>query len=134
MGELHPRWQQKYDLPRAPILFEVDAEGLLEVGVPRYQEVSKFPPIVRDMALVVAEEVSSAALLGALDAARQPCVREIRLFDVYRGSGLAKGEKSLAFRIVMQDTAKTLTDSEADAAIAALRDASSKDFGAKLRS
>jgi len=134
MGELHPRWQQKYDLPRAPILFEVDAEGLLEVGVPGYQEVSKFPPIVRDMALVVAEEVSSAALLGALEGARQPCVREIRLFDVYRGSGLAKGEKSLAFRIVMQDTAKTLTDSDADAAIAALIAAAGKDFGAKLRS
>ena len=134
MGELHPRWQQKYDLPRAPILFEVDAEGLLEVGVPGYQEVSKFPPIVRDMALVVAEGVSSAAVLGALEGARQPCVREIRLFDVYRGSGLAKGEKSLAFRIVMQDTAKTLTDSEADVALAALIAASGKDCGAKLRS
>ena len=72
-------------------------------------------------------------LLEVLRAASEGLVREIRLFDVYRGKGIAEGEKSLAFRIVMQDTAKTLTDSEADNAMAKLTQALEARFGAKLR-
>jgi phenylalanyl-tRNA synthetase beta chain len=60
-------------------------------------------------------------------------VQDIRLFDVYRGKGVERGRKSLAFRVVMQDTARTLTDAEADAAMAQLTELLSAKFGAKLR-
>jgi phenylalanyl-tRNA synthetase beta chain len=134
LGELHPRLQQKYELPHPALLFEVDAAPLLEVGMPAYESVSKYPAIVRDMAVVVPEAVRAEALLEGLRAAADASVREIRLFDVYRGKGLEQNEKSLAFRVVMQDTAKTLTDSEADAAMARLVVAADRNFGGKLRS
>ncbi len=133
IGELHPRWQQRYDLPHAPVLFELDVARLLEVGMPAYRPVSKFPPVIRDRAVEVDETVPAEALLAEMTRFRPPVVQEIRLFDFYRGPGLENGKKSLAFRVVMQDTARTLTDEEADAAMAQLTDLLSTKFGARLR-
>ena len=133
VGELHPRWQQKYELPLAPVLFEVDAEPLLRLDLPRYQEISRFPPVIRDLAVLVQDGVAAQALLDELEGSRPSTVRDIRLFDLYRGQGIEKGLKSLAFRVVMQDTAKTLTDEEADAAMARLTGVLAAKFGAKLR-
>jgi phenylalanyl-tRNA synthetase beta chain len=133
LGELHPRWAQKYGLPAAPVLFELDVAPVLELDLPRYSEVSRFPPVIRDLAVVVADSVAAQALLDELARARPAAVQEIRLFDVYRGKGIASGQKSLAFRVVMQDTAKTLTDEEADAAMAQLTRALATKFDARLR-
>lgn len=133
IGELHPRLQQKYELPLAPVLFEVNATALLSTSVPSHKDVSKFPPIIRDMAVVVRDEFQADQLLEEMRRSSEACVRDIRLFDVYRGKGVTQGEKSLAFRIVMQDTAKTLTDSEADAAMLRLSQALAVQFDAKLR-
>ena len=134
IGELHPQWQQKYELPSAPIVFELDAESLLTVSVPQYAEVSKFPGVTRDLAVVVDEQVSADALLGVLEAARPSLVKEVWLFDLYRGESIAKRRKSLAFRVVMQDTARTLTDAEADATMADLAQLLAQRFGAERRS
>jgi phenylalanyl-tRNA synthetase beta chain len=133
LGELHPAWQQRYELPAAPILFELDAEGLLDVPLPRHADVSKFPPITRDRAVTVPENVPVQALLDAMEEARPAAVQEIRMFDLYRGKGVEPGRKSLAFRVVMQDTAKTLTDVEADAAMAKLTAVLTSRFDAKVR-
>ncbi len=132
-GELHPKWQQKYELPAAPVLFELDATSLMEVSLPRFLPVSKFPPVVRDLAVVVPEHAEAVALLDALRGLQQPLVKDIFLFDVYRGKGMADNEKSLAFRIVMQDTDKTLTDQESDQAMANLSQSLVIRFGARLR-
>ena len=133
VGELHPRWQQKYGLPLAAALFELDLEALRVVELPRYREVSKFPPVVRDLAVVVDESLPAAAPLEEMGRFRPAGVQEIRLFDSYRGKGVESGKKSLAFRVVMQDTARTLTDAEADAAMAQLTELLAAKFGAKLR-
>lgn len=133
VGELHPRWQQAYDLPGLSVAFEIDAEALLEVGLPQLDDVSRFPPVTRDIALLVPEKLPHEDILGALEAARTALVREVRLFDVYRGKGVPEGQKSLAFRVVMQDTAKTLTDEDADTAMSRLVSAATERFGAKLR-
>jgi len=133
VGELHPRWQQKYELPAAPVLFELDAAPILALELPRYSEVSRFPPVVRDLAVVVSESAPAQALLDELEASRPAVVQDIRLFDVYQGKGIPAGQKSLAFRVVMQDTAKTLTDGEADAAMAQLIRSLAAKFGARLR-
>jgi phenylalanyl-tRNA synthetase beta chain len=131
-GELHPRWQQKYDLPLAPIVFEVDVQRIQLLSVPRYREFSRFPPLRRDLALVVDEKVTANALLDCLLRAAPGVVSEVALFDVYR-KGLDYGKKSLAFRILLQDTQRTLTDEEADAVIAALIMAAEQEHGASLR-
>jgi phenylalanyl-tRNA synthetase beta chain len=133
LGELHPRWQQKYELPLAPALFELDLEALSQGALPRHREISKFPPIVRDLAMEFDEGFTAAQILEELTRIRPPLVQEIRLFDVFRGGNLGPGRKSLAFRVVMQDTARTLTDADADAAMAQLTGLLSAKFSAKLR-
>jgi phenylalanyl-tRNA synthetase beta chain len=133
LGELHPRWQQKYELPLPPVLFELDVEALSWVDLPKYREVSKFPPVIRDRAMEFAEGVSVSRILEELARNRPSVVQDIRLFDLYRGGGVERGKKSLAFRVVMQDTARTLTDAEADAAMAQLTELLAAKFGAKLR-
>jgi phenylalanyl-tRNA synthetase beta chain len=134
VGEIHPRLQQRYELPAPATVFELDLQPLLEVALPQYQEVSRFPAVVRDLAVVVDETAPARALLAALLADGPPVVRDVQLFDLYRGPGVENGRKSLAFRVVMQDTARTLTDAEADAAMARLTEILASRYGAKLRS
>jgi phenylalanyl-tRNA synthetase beta chain len=133
IGELHPRWVQKYELGTAPVLFEIELPAMLATPFPAYVEVSRFPAVVRDLALVVPQSQALAPLLAGLKAAAPAIVRDVALFDVYQGKGLAESEKSLAFRIVMQDTQRTLEDAEVDAAIADLLAVAGRDFGASLR-
>jgi phenylalanyl-tRNA synthetase beta chain len=133
IGELHPRWKQKYELADPAAIFEIDLAAMLATPLPAYAEVSRFPAVVRDIALVVPQVCEVAALAKAMQAAAPDYVREIQLFDVYQGKGVAADCKSLAFRIAMQDTRKTLADSDADAAIASLLAAAQAGFGAQLR-
>jgi phenylalanyl-tRNA synthetase beta chain len=138
VGELHPRLQQKYDLPLAPVLFEVDAAALLARDVPAYEEISKFPAVVRDIALVVKQSVPMQDLMDTFIAERQAnaacdIMQAIVLFDEYRGKGLENDEKSLAFRFTLQDTQTTLQDDKVDAAMAAFIASVEKKHGAKLR-
>lgn len=138
IGELHPRWMQKYDLPQAPVVFEVDAVALQQRPLPKYEEISKFPGATRDLALVVKQTVSAQELLDDFHAeiAINPSgniVQAIVLFDEYRGKGLEPDEKSLAFRFSLQDTQDTLQDDQVEAVMAALLDAAREKHHAKLR-
>ncbi|WP_295763430.1 phenylalanine--tRNA ligase subunit beta [Undibacterium sp.] len=138
IGELHPRLQQKYDLPLAPVVFEVDVASLQNVVVPVYQETSKFQAVSRDLALVVKQTVAAQELQDIFAAEllqNEACkiVQAIVLFDEYRGKGLESDEKSLAFRFSLQDTQSTLQDDKIDAAMAALILAANNKIGARLR-
>jgi phenylalanyl-tRNA synthetase beta chain len=133
IGELHPRWQQKYELARPAVLFELDAERLQAVPALGFSAPSKYPPVVRDMALFFDSGVQVQAILDAMDAQKPPIVTSIRLFDLYQGAGVPAGRKSLAFRVVMQDTERTLTDAEADAARDDLVSLLGQKFAASLR-
>ena len=133
LGELHPQWQQQYGLPLAPIWFELNLDELLQSKVPRMQEIAKFLPVRRDIAVLVDESVTVQALLDAMTRASAPMVQEIALFDLYRGKGLEPGKKSLAFRVLLQDTRKTPTDTEIETSIAVLVGALHQQ-GAQLRS
>lgn len=133
VGELHPRWKQKYELAESAAIFEIDLAALLVTPMPAYVEVSRYPAVVRDMALVVPQQCEVAALEQVLRAAAPDYVREIQLFDVYQGKGIAADCKSLAFRVTMQDTRRTLADSDAEAALASLLAAARARFGATLR-
>jgi len=133
LGELHPEWVQKYDLPNAPVLFELDFDAVKADRTPVYAEVSKFPPVIRDLAVVVDLEVSLQALLDGLQGQISGLIQDVQLFDVYVGKGVPENKKSLAFRIVMQDTQRTLLDSEVDAAMQQLVSCLEQAFGAQLR-
>ncbi|RKP50631.1 phenylalanine--tRNA ligase subunit beta [Trinickia fusca] len=142
LGELHPRWMQKYDLPHAPILFEIDAEALIERALPTPTEVSKFPPVRRDIAVVVDQKIEVQALLDEMQKAlaEDACrfVQRVALFDEFRAKsstsgGLAAHEKSLAFRVTLQDAGGTLQDETVDLAVKALVDRLARVYGARLR-
>jgi phenylalanyl-tRNA synthetase beta chain len=132
IGELHPQWQQQQDLPQAVVWFELDLAALLEVNVPTMNEVSKLPPVRRDLAVLVDENVEVADLLAALALDKTPFVVEFGLFDVYRGKGVAEGKKSLAFRVLLQDTKKTLTEIEIEQSVLRLIQVLEK-HGAQIR-
>jgi phenylalanyl-tRNA synthetase beta chain len=132
VGELHPEWVQKYELGSAPVVFELELTALLAVPMPAYVPVSRFPVVERDLAFVVPQDAALQNLLDGLQKAAGGIVKHVNLFDVYQGKGLEEGKKSLAFRVVMQDTDRTLADAEVDAAIAQLV-AAAQQLGAALR-
>lgn len=151
LGELHPALQQRHELPKAPSVFELDAEALRDAAVPQAQPVPRFPAVQRDLALWFADAVPMQQIEDAIAARRQSdarlaSLREFRLFDLYRpsvgdssrfaGAGanaLLIKEKSLAFRVQLQDTERTLSDADADAAVAAIVEELGARFGARLR-
>ena len=133
LGELHPRIVKEFEIPRAPILFELDLAALLTRGLPAARAVSRLPVVRRDLGVVVADSLPAQEILAALDAAKPAHVDAIRLFDVYRGPGIEPGKKSLAILVLMQDTERTLTDVEIDATMAGLLQVLASRFGATLR-
>ena len=133
LGKLHPKWQQHYDLPRGVMLFELDVAPLLAREVAAYTEVGKFPPLRRDLAVLVDETITAQMLLDTMLGTKISLVNKVALFDVYRGKGIAEGKKSLAFLVLMQDTQKTLTDVEADEVMAKLLESIVKKHNAELR-
>jgi phenylalanyl-tRNA synthetase beta chain len=133
LGELHPRVVRTFDLPRAPMLFEVDLLPLLNRPLPAARPVSRLPVVRRDLAIVVDEALPARELLAALADAKPVVVDAIRLFDVYRGPGIGPGKKSLAILVLIQDTERTLTDAEIDATVAQLLRTAVDRFGATLR-
>ena len=133
LGELHPRLVRHFELPRAPVVFELDLAALLARPMPAAATVPKLPVVRRDLAVVVDDALPAQDVLAALEAARPAHVDAIRLFDVYRGPGVAHGKKSLAILVVMQDTARTLTDAEIDATVAEMLRLLADRFSATLR-
>ncbi|CAI8727825.1 MULTISPECIES: phenylalanine--tRNA ligase subunit beta [Burkholderia] len=141
IGELHPRLMQKYELPHAPVMFEIDTDALTARALPAPTDVSKFPPVRRDIAVVVDQAVEVQALFDEMKKAlaEDACrfVQKVVLFDEFRAKsntsgGLAAHEKSLAFRVTLQDPAGTLQDEVVDQAIQTLVERMAR-AGARLR-
>ncbi|KQW76561.1 phenylalanine--tRNA ligase subunit beta [Methylibium sp. Root1272] len=138
IGELHPRWRQAYELPLAPIVFELDAQAIAESRVPVYAPIPKQQAAVRDIALIVGDVVTHDALMQSIATAPSGgVVRSARLFDVYRPKTLtadvAAGERSVAIRLELLDELGTLTDERIDAAVQSVLDTLSAQLGARLR-
>lgn len=133
VGEVHPVWVQRYDLGSAPVVFELELNAVLASRLPAYREISRQPAVTRDLALVVEQALPVARVIEVLREAAPPVVRGIELFDVYHGKGIEAGKKSLAFRVLMQDTQRTLEDAEVDAAVAAIVRHAEASLGARLR-
>jgi phenylalanyl-tRNA synthetase beta chain len=133
IGELHPKWQQKYELPHAPVLFELDAEPAQTLPLPRPRIPSDQPTVVRDISMLFPLEVPAQDIFDAIDAGKPTIARAVTLLSLFRGAGVPFDRKSLAFRVVMQDTERTLTDAEADAARDQLVALLGRKFSATLR-
>jgi phenylalanyl-tRNA synthetase beta chain len=133
LGTLHHKLAQLFDLPAAPILFELELDALARQPLPRHRSIGRFPSMRRDLAFLVDQEIAASALLATMREVAEPIVQELEVFDLYQGQGVPTGQKSLAFRIVMQDTERTLTEPEVEAAVAKIAEAVISRHGAKLR-
>jgi phenylalanyl-tRNA synthetase beta chain len=137
VGELHPRWRQAYELPTAPVLFELDLDPVLDSPVPVFAPVPRQQPAWRDVALVLRDEVSHDALMARLRDDPEGLIRSATLFDLYKPTtpvaGIGKGERSLAVRLELLDFDATLTDDRIEAAVAAAVARAQTAVGARLR-
>ena len=133
LGELHPIWQQKYELAIAPIIFELDVVALSVLKAPSYLRSSRMPTVRRDIAVLVDDSVEMQALVDAVKFTKIASIVDFLPFDIYRGGNVPLGKKSVAFRILMQDTDRTLVDSEADKKVSEILKVLYKEFGANLR-
>ncbi|MDQ1315518.1 MAG: phenylalanyl-tRNA synthetase beta chain [Pseudomonadota bacterium] len=133
IGALHPRLVQSLDLPAAPVLFELDTQTLAWRDMPRHASLSRFPQVRRDLAFVLDAQTPAGELLAVLRGAATEQVQSIDVFDDYRGKGIAENQKSLAIRVLMQDTERTLTDQEVEEAVQKLVGAALRQCNASLR-
>jgi phenylalanyl-tRNA synthetase beta chain len=141
VGELHPKWRQGYDLAQTPVLYELDLDAVLQRQVPRFAAVSRFQAVERDVAVLVAESVSHAALMQAIWAA--PCggvLRDAVLFDIYRpkvaDAGAAEplpADKSMAVRLTLNSDESSLSEQQIEAAVAAVVATLVEKVGARQR-
>jgi len=139
VGELHPKWRQSYELAQAPLLFELELNAVLERPLAFFEPVSKLQPVERDIAVIVPEAVTHAALMAAIHAApTQGLLKTAVLFDVYRpqqgSTSMQLGEKSLAVRLLLSSETATLTEEAIEAVVRAVVSAMQQSLGARLRS
>ena len=142
VGELHPRWRQAYELPQAPVMFELELDAVLRRTVPVFKGVAKHQAVERDIAVLVTESVTHAALMDAVWAAPTAgLLRDATLFDVYRpkpakdldGAAMPSHEKSLAVRLTLNSDEATLTEEEIDTAVQAVLSSLVGTLGARQR-
>jgi len=132
IGELHPKLVASIDFTYPPVLFELDVAGI-PTRVPRYQEVSRFPQVRRDLAVVVDESVTLSSLTERVTLATSNLLRELRVFDVYRGPGLEQGRKSVALGLIFQDISRTLTDDDVERLMASVVADLRENLNARIR-
>ena len=132
LGEIHPRLVRELGFASAPILFELDFASL-RVELPQARDISRFPQVRRDIAVVVAESVTSTALRERVTLTGSKLLREARIFDVYRGGGVEEGRKSVALGLIFQDNSRTLTDEDVDRLVASIVADLTAQLGARIR-
>jgi phenylalanyl-tRNA synthetase beta chain len=130
LGELHPA-----QLDGAWGVFELDLDALAAAAAqtPRYAEVSPYPELRQDLAFVVDDDVPAAELVAAIRAAGGELLREVAVFDEYRGPQIGEGRRSLAFRLAFGSVERTLTDEDVAPVREAIAEALQSGFGATLR-
>ncbi len=133
IGKVHHNIARHFGLRSPAYVFEIDAAAALATSVPLASRISRFPAIRRDIAVVVDGDVPASEIVEAVKVATGELAREVRVFDVYQGSGIEAGRKSIAIGLILQETSRTLTDQDADAAQAAAVQKLEQEFAAVLR-
>jgi phenylalanyl-tRNA synthetase beta chain len=118
LGRLHPELERQFELTYSALVFELEIDVALAARVPHFRDVSRFPGVRRDLAVVVAEAVPVQKLLDCVQNAAGGVLRDTTVFDIYRGAGIETGRKSVAIGLNLQDVSRTLTDEETDAIVA----------------
>ncbi|MEO6968347.1 MAG: phenylalanine--tRNA ligase subunit beta [Rhodanobacteraceae bacterium] len=134
IGALHPGLLRALDIDEDVHVFELQADPLRDRALPRARALPRFPSVRRDIAMEMPQTVEWALVEAAVCAALGPLLSEIIVFDLYGGPGLTSARKSVAMGLILQDASRTLTDQDADRAVASAVASLETGFGAKLRS
>ena len=133
VGVVHPGIQTKSGLNQPAVLFEILLSAVQAANIPKFQEISRYPAIRRDLAIIVDQSVPAQALV---DLARQTAgelLINLELFDEYRGEGIDSGRKSLALGLTLQHSSRTLKEDEIEAVVSRVISTLGSDLGAQLR-
>jgi phenylalanyl-tRNA synthetase beta chain len=133
IGELHPELVRALDLTYAPQLFELEYDSALRVEVPAFAEVSRFPQVRRDLAILVDEHLPFSAIRERVTFVATGLLKDLRVFDIYRGAGVEPGRKSVALGLIFQENSRTLTDEDVDRLMQAIREDLSASVQARIR-
>ena len=157
VGELHPSLVRELNFTYSPVLFELDLGGAFSAAVgrisaraqqngahsdfaaalavekPQHREISRFPQVRRDIAVVVDESVSLSALSERVLSTASTLLQSLRVFDVYRGTGIESGRKSVALGLIFQDISRTLTDDDVERLMASIVTGLRESLNAKIR-
>ncbi len=133
VGAMHPELARTLDLDQPVYLFELSLADIIEGRLPAFRELSRFPEVRRDLALVVDRDVPAATLLAAIRDAAGEWLTDLRLFDVYHGKGIDPHRKSLAVGLTWQHPSRTLNDDEVSAATQKILASLEQGFNATLR-
>ncbi len=133
IGALHPELQGQLDIQQSVFLMEIALAALDDGPLHRFAELSRFPAVRRDLAVLVGRDVLARELESVVRNAASQSLRDLTLFDVYQGKGIDPERKSLALGLTFQDSSRTLTEDEVNAAIESVLGALAERFGATLR-
>ncbi|WP_423909902.1 phenylalanine--tRNA ligase subunit beta [Candidatus Spongiihabitans sp.] len=133
VGKLHPSHQKIYDLDQAVYLFEIDLEPLSSCLLPVFLDISKFPSMQRDLAVLVDQTVNVQPIMELVRSSAGGLLRNLELFDVYRGDNLEKNKKSFAFGLTFQSESSNLTALEVEAVMEKIVEVLEQKMDARLR-
>ena len=132
-GQLHPRFDDALDLAQAAWVFEIRLDALARGLVTAYQDISKYPSVRRDIALLVDQTVSNQALVNCVKKHAPDTLQSVLTFDVFSGKNIEQGKKSVALGLILQDFSRTLDESEVDRAVEAVLSGLADNLGVRLR-
>lgn len=133
LGALHPQIMQTLGISQDVYMYEIEVAALTKGHLPRYQEVSKFPAIRRDISMIVPQDISAQRMQECIQNAAPRYLQSIELFDLYTGEGIDSGRKSVTLGLTLQDLSRTLTDSEVEDVMQRIVGKLQTDLGATLR-
>jgi phenylalanyl-tRNA synthetase beta chain len=135
IGEVHPRVLQNFGIKIRACAFELDVETMFEVstGSIMVEEIAKYPPVERDLAIIVKDEVNVAEIVQVIKQTESVLLQDVIVFDIYVGDPVPAGCKSIALKLVLQSKDKTLTDDEVNETISHVLEALKNNLDAELR-
>jgi phenylalanyl-tRNA synthetase beta chain len=133
IGAIHPGLRKELGFNKNVFLFELDFWAMKEGKIPKFEVLSKFPSVRRDIAIVVKEDVPAAQIMHSIKNSQVTYLTNVELFDVYTAEGIDSGRKSLALGLTLQDLSRTLTDSEVEVIVNEVLTHLEQEFGATLR-
>lgn len=133
LGEIHPSILQKLNTETNILVFELRLDALETAKLPRFTEISKFPEIRRDLAILVKQSIPASSIQDTIKTVAGNWLRQINVFDVYQGKGIATGYKSVALALILQHATRTLVDEEVAGLMERIINTLKEQFAAELR-